>query len=169
MKPKSLLERCADDCVGEFQIAARQRSRDAAVLADARRGVGAIYLWGYAVEMILKAAYFRLIGFHDRQTIDRHDLFQAAKTAQTIGVVWLPPSNFHNLRAWVELLVRSRASKPSSTYLSPRFAQDVVDRTLKVQRFWNETLRYRKNVAFEWEVREVREGAAWLISHSELL
>ncbi len=58
--PRRLLDRCNDDSLREFRAAARQRFNDALVLAANGRRTGAIYLWGYAVEMTLKAAYFSM-------------------------------------------------------------------------------------------------------------
>jgi HEPN domain-containing protein len=53
--------------IAEFRRAATLRYREAVRLAVAGDRLAAIYLSGYAAEMLLKAAYFRLTGkkLHD--------------------------------------------------------------------------------------------------------
>jgi hypothetical protein len=34
---------------------------------------------------------------------------------------------------------------------------------------WNETLRYRRNVAYEYEMVQVREAAEWLLANAAIL
>ena len=60
--PRRLLERCDPDSIREFRAAARQRFDDALAMADQGRRTGAVYLWGYTSEMLLKAAYFSFGG-----------------------------------------------------------------------------------------------------------
>ena len=67
--PRRLLERCRPDSIREFRAAARQRFDDGLSLAAAGRRTGAIYLFGYTAEMILKAAYFSLSGLTETDTI----------------------------------------------------------------------------------------------------
>lgn len=62
--PRRLIERCRPDSIHEFRVSAQQRYQDGLSLARPpnRNLTAAIYLWGYAVEMTLKAAYFSLLG-----------------------------------------------------------------------------------------------------------
>jgi hypothetical protein len=72
--PRRLIERCQPESVCEFRASARQRYDDGFALAAAGNRTAAIYLWGYAPEMILKAAYFSLsgLGEHDAITVPGH-------------------------------------------------------------------------------------------------
>lgn len=79
--PKPLAQRLRSDSVGEFRRAARARFAEGEVLAGAGHGLGAIHLWGYAVEMTLKAAYFRAVGTIDRRSITSRDLRNARDSA----------------------------------------------------------------------------------------
>src|SRR5205809_459063 len=108
--PKRLPSRWQPDCIREFRASAEQRFEDALALAAAGRRTGAIYLWGYSAEMLLKAAYFALLGMpetlpitvagHIRPAIDRgRSVFQIA---------WPAVGQGHNVRAWAELLVAER-------------------------------------------------------------
>lgn len=63
--PKRLLARLNPDSIAEFRSAERERYEDGSALAAAGRGTGAVYLWDYTAEMLLKAACFSLIGMSD--------------------------------------------------------------------------------------------------------
>ena len=67
--PTRLIDRCQPDSVREFRASARQRYSDGLALAGAGNRTAAIYLWGYAAEMTLKAAYFSLFGLADNDVI----------------------------------------------------------------------------------------------------
>ncbi len=141
-------------------------------MAAADRRTAAIYLWGYAAEMTLKAAYFAVIGFAEAQAITLADLRAAALNAPGLGVSWpgLPHKpRFHDVRAWAELLAATRAAMPGLAYADPTFGNQVVTRSFRLQRLWSEILRYHKNVAYIHEMEQVRDGAAWLLLHSSQL
>lgn len=163
--PRRLLDRCLPDSVREFRAAAFQRSQDAHSLAAAGRRTAAIYLWGYAAEMTLKAAYFSALGFPETRPITMGDLRGAVTAALGLGVAW-PGQNLHDLRAWAEFLVAFRASRLGLAYRIPGFGNQVIVRGQRLQRVWRETLRYHKNVAYPHEVSQVRDSADWLLKHS---
>jgi hypothetical protein len=165
--PKSLLKRCRPDSVAEFQAAARSRMQDGLALMAAERRTGAIYLWGYAVEMTLKAAYFRLVGFPAAQQIALKDLQAAKAAAGGLAVAW--PGNLHDLRAWADLLVATREANPALAYPDPGFGDQVRTTVAPLQRLWSEVLRYHKNVAYRYELRQVREAAEWLLANASSL
>jgi hypothetical protein len=71
--PRLLLARCNPDSIREFRLAAQLRFDDAMALAAAGNRTGAIYLWGYTVEMQLKAAYFSTIGIAEIAPITWHE------------------------------------------------------------------------------------------------
>lgn len=165
--PKRLLDRCQPDSICEFRAAARQRSRDALALVASERRTAAIYLWGYAAEMTLKAAYYNAIGFTESQHITVADLHAAKATAPSMGVTW--SGNLHDIGAWAELLVATRATVPGIAYSVPHFGSEVVSRARRIQLLWSEILRYHKNVAYVHEVEDVQASAQWLLSHSFFL
>jgi hypothetical protein len=138
--PRRLLERCSPDSIREFRAASRQRFADGQSLAMADRRTAAIYLWGYAAEMTLKAAYFATIGFAETQPITLADLRAAASTAPALGVAWpgLPRKpRFHDVRAWAELLAAKRAATPGLNYPEPAFGTRIVSRCFRLQRLWS--------------------------------
>ena len=144
--PKPLLSRLRPDSIAEFRAAARQRWLDGRAAAANNRRTAAIYLWGYASEMTIKAAYFALINFHSGQSITMMDLNSARNTG--IGqhqILWPNPRKFHNVAAWAELLINVRQSSPLSQYADPAFAVAIRSRCHTVSLLWSEQLRYHKN------------------------
>jgi hypothetical protein len=67
--PRRLLDRCNPDSIQEYRAAARERFHDGLAMAGRGRRTGAIYLWGYAAEMFLKAAYFSVIGTPETRSL----------------------------------------------------------------------------------------------------
>jgi hypothetical protein len=119
--------------------------------------------------MILKAAYFALIGLAETDVITwQGDLQPAINRGRTLNIAWPQQGAGHNIRAWSELLVMERALSPGGAYVTP-FDRDVQRQGQRIGELWRETLRYRKNIAYSHEVRQVRESAEWLIVNSLVL
>jgi hypothetical protein len=167
--PRSLRARCLPDSIREFRAAARERFQDGVTAAAGERRTAALYLWGYAAEMTLKAAYFALLGFAETRTITPADLRAAVAAGQALGVPWPAGGQGHNLRAWAQLIVTVRAATPALAYANPGFGLEIMDRGQRLGRLWAETLRYHKNVAYAHEVRQVRQAVEWLLAHSRVL
>jgi hypothetical protein len=167
--PRRLLERLNQDCIREFRSAARQRFDDAMTMAGQGRRTGAVYLWGYVAEMVLKAAYFSLIGVPETQALSwQTDLRPAIHRGRGLGIAWPRHGEGHNVRAWAELLVAVRALSPATAFAMP-FALAVQRRGQRIEQLWRETLRYRKNFAYPFEMRDVREAAEWFLVNSPTL
>jgi hypothetical protein len=161
-----LIERCSPDCILEFRRASAIRHQDACLLAKKDRRTAAIYLWGYAAEMTLKAAYFTLAGFSETQPIRPKDLSLAmGPSARSCGFSWPPEGRGHNLTCWAELLVRFRGLLGKG-YADARFGDAVVDHGTRIYLRWRETLRYHKNQAYAHEVEKVRDSTTWLLDRS---
>jgi hypothetical protein len=160
--PKRLPDRWSPECIAEFRAAAWQRYLDALRLAEAERKTGAIYLWGYSAEMLLKAAYFSVLGFARTATIDFTHLNSAISRGRMVfAIPWPRPGAGHNIRAWAELLVRERIAL-GVAYPNP-FALDLQQHGARISRLWTESLRYHKNVAYKHEVKRVRDAVDWLL------
>jgi len=163
--PRFLPDRFAVECVREFERAADERHADATRLADAGRRTGAIYLYGYVVEVLLKAAFLRLAGHADDEPISIGVLWgyvgqKPTSMARSFG---LPGAkNLHDLVAWAELLVAYRASRPALVYPDSWFGKVLARNVLVVSQRWTEGLRYHKNVAYEHELVAVRTACKWL-------
>lgn len=109
----SLVDRLGEfdnDSIAGFERAAAQRYRDAEVLRRANRRLSAIYLYGYAVEMWLKAAYFRVTFAHDG--LDSKTQIDALRrrAAENEWIVLGLPKKLgpHDIAGWAHLLVKKR-------------------------------------------------------------
>lgn len=165
--PTRLLGRCQPDSILEFRLAARERLADGRAAAAAGRRTAAVYLFGYAAEMTLKAGYFNAIGFPPAQVITAGNLRGAAASAPSFGFLWT--GNLHSLSSWSELLVRTRGRTPGLSYPDPRFGDAVLRQVRPLEGTWAETLRYHRNVAYAHEVDLLEQAAGWLLANARLL
>ena len=163
--PRLLIDRLQADCVSQFRAAAVIRDRDAWHLARAGRGTAAIYLWGYAAEMTLKAAWFSLLGFSENRPIDRTDLRTALATAKAHGITWPQEEPLHAVHCWAQLLVHHRANLKRG-YTSAGFSAEILRQSDRVYERWRTILRYKRNRAYPAEVQAVAESARWLLYNS---
>ena len=164
--PRLLVDRFAPDTINQFRAAARIREEDALRLAGSGRGTAAVYLWGYAAEMTLKAAWFALIGYPDDKEILPKNLHSAVKTAQVAHQIqWPQKGRLHAVHHWALLLTRHRMTLGCG-YSDPMFGAAVVDHSQRIYKRWRETLRYKRNEAYSFEIRTVAESTRWLVSHS---
>lgn len=162
--PKLLANRLGDDTIAQFRAAARMRHEDARQLANSGRATAAVYLWGYAAEMTLKAAWFSLLGTPNNDPILRKDLYAARDMAKrTYGISWT--GGLHDLLHWAELLVQHRIVL-GRRYSDSRFEMEVVSRSRQIYERWRETLRYTTNRPYPAELRVVSESARWLLSNA---
>ena len=119
--------------------------------------------------MILKAAYFSVIGLLETDPVTRaKHLRPAINSGRSKGIAWAGEGAGHNVRAWAELLVAERALSPTTAF-SPPFGLEVQRRGRRIEELWRETLRYHRNLAYHYEVRQVREAAEWLLVNSNSL
>jgi len=203
--PKRLLARCKPDSIDEFKLAAHQRYNDGLILSLKGRRTAAIYVWGYAIEMTLKAAYFSFLGkglgyqlkaktptqsrsqparvsadlpvhfippyvgsqgLHDVITW-RQDLQPAIQTARSYAIHWPSQGAGHNLLAWAELLIAYRSHRHQA--YSPAFCSEFQRKAQQSYQLWRETLRYHKNIAYLFEVRQMEDCTQWFICNDRFL
>lgn len=129
--------------------------------------LGAVYLWGYSVEMVLKPAVFDLLGNAAAQPISNNDLKAAQQLAQAVSLVW--SGNLHNLALWAKLLVRFRGRLPGRGYPDQRRASEVVARAARVYGWWREGLRYHVVAVTPAELAEASEQAEWFVRNAPTL
>jgi hypothetical protein len=168
--PKRLPARWRPESIAEFRAAARRRHEDGVELAGQGRRTGAIYLWGYCAEMTLKAAYFALTGHADADVLGwKTHIFPAIERGRKmLQLNWPVPGQGHNVRAWAELLVTERGIIPGAVY-PHRFGREVLACGRRIGLLWSETLRYHKNMAYVYEMTQVRDATEWLLANSRAL
>jgi hypothetical protein len=125
---------------------------------EARR-LASIYLGGYAAEMLLKAAYFRLAGWGLADPITLTDLGNARKHATTVlGLSW--PENLHDLLRWRDLLIEER-KRIGSPYAAA-FVRGFSAQVKRIYLNWREYLRYHTNRPYQGEVNRTLQAVRWL-------
>ncbi len=166
--PLSLMSRLRGECRREFLRAASSRFTDGDVLWQAGRRGAAIYLWGYAVEMWLKSAYFRHLGFGESQPIVLSQMRQtlAFLEAQMPGA-FVAPKNLHDLASWAQALVLQRQllGRPYPA----AFASQLLICGARIGGGWSESLRYHDNQASPGEAQEFRTEVSWIRSRTRIL
>jgi hypothetical protein len=166
--PRALIDRLRmrPNSIREFAAASLERMADGRILAAAGRRTGAIYVWGYAAEMALKASYFEVILYAPAQPIGPADLRSAQSRATVLGFSWPVPRNFHNLSAWAELVTRERVARGRA--LRPTRATALIRAGHRLSRLWQETLRYHSNRAYSYEVDQVERLVGQIMNLCEV-
>lgn len=166
--PLTLVGRSGRDTLGKLEAAAILRMREAEALRVSGRRLGAIYLYGYVIEITLKAAYYRVIGLVPATTIDNNLHRKPAETA--IKAMYGLPSHLqgrtsggHNVIGWAFLLNRERGvPAPGRVALNAQLAGELHNRMQDVFTCWAEFLRYRANCPYTQEVDTMRSTARWI-------
>ncbi len=157
-----LLDRInASDTLSEFDDAARDRYWDALTCAVDGRYFAACYLWGYTIEMVLKTAYFRVIGVDDSEDL-RPELQNARAMARARGV-----RNLHDLLFWSESLIATRRQR--GVPMSPALAVALSARVSQAAEHWREVMRYRRAILASDESHEMLRVAEWVLSNDTQL
>ena len=147
--------------VGEFRRAARLRFAEANRAAERGDRLVGVYLAGYAAEMILKAAYFRIVGERASDPIPLSELQGIKKQVKlSLGIVW--SGNLHNLPQWVELLVEECKLRGKPCTLG--FASRVTDQIRRIYANWREDIRNRANRPRSGEWDQVFRAVEWLFA-----
>ena len=94
------------ECIQEYERAAREHQDAGLILLGGGNAQG-VALIALSAEMVLKAAYFRFIGYASDQQIARADLRAAEADIRELGVADNPES-YHNLLFWANAVITVR-------------------------------------------------------------
>ena len=159
--PLTLVKRIGDDTLGKLEQAARRRYAEAErLILD--EPLGAVYLFGYTIEIRLKASYYRLAGL---VTASRLAGYRTAAEAQIRGFGLGHGPAGHDLLGWAKLLEDKRATMPAPGPLAPAVLNEMNDHVKNVSLCWAEILRYRANKPYNEELMVVRAAAEWFKRH----
>ena len=158
--PLTLAARIGTDTLGKLERAARRRYAEALHLAP-DEPLGAIYLFGYTIEIRLKAAYYRVVGLATPSPIDRVRRQFGESRIRTLLLLSSRTAVGHNLIGWARLLEDARASTPGVAALPLPMATQMYAHVQNVAACWTEVLRYRANKPYNEELTAVRSGAEW--------
>ncbi len=152
----------------EFQAAAEDRYWEAFALMTEGYHAAGIYLAGYVAEILLKSAYFALIG----QPLTA-DVWPLLAPAWNVGCGYFPASfspnnrDYHNLDFWARLL-RERRRRTGSA-LPWHLEQEYLHHTRRLHLTWWVEMRYRHAQATPQDAEDVLEAVSWLRKHYALL
>lgn len=144
----------AGDTIHRFENAAARRFAEAELLRkDATRRLGAIYLYGYCVEIWLKAACYRAMQFAPRQKITKND----RKSVEALVRAHSPPGIpvGHYLPGWAAFFVSRKMG------LGQGLSIEITNRASSIYIRWRETFRYAPNRPSTGEINVVYDTAAW--------
>jgi hypothetical protein len=157
------------ETVNDLVLAAEERYWDAYELAVQGRPFAAIYLAGFSVEMLLKAAGFRFDGAAPGDPIQAR-----LGPAKTYGSVRFPAVNhesYHSLRFWTAFLEHKRAD--AGRPLDAAVLLELRRRTDRAHETWWVSMRYRPSAAValvaRTEMLGLLEDVDWILkNHSGL-
>lgn len=167
------LTRAGSDTLAKLESAATFRFREANKLRARDEPLGALYLYGYSVEIRLKAAYYRVVGLTPVDLIDRPNTLgqpSPRKHAESQIKLLFPspspaigsaPAAGHDISGWAKLLEYARANPPILRPLSLIFGKTLMSFTDVVADHWREYLRYRANKPTASELKHVYTAARW--------
>lgn len=148
----------APETLQEFELAAEERYLDALELFVAGRNGAGIYLMGYAAEMILKVAYFKLDGV--KPGGDLKPRLGPAKTFVKRMHPGIDYESFHSLLFWIHAIRLKRLSKRSGS--SKSVDVQALRKVRRLYQIWWVEMRYRRDRSTQSEVNTVYEDVTWL-------
>ena len=164
-RPVSFVDRLAPDTINQLERAARMRHDDAVQLLTAERGLGALYLFGYSVEMCLTAAYFRAFGLSPNAVIDRETRQQRMAQARRLRSADGTPlmnSDPHPLVGWARFLEWQHLASRTTEQRRRRLLEAIA-RAEVVYNHWRPELRYKTTDVKPNQLREVRIATTWFM------
>jgi hypothetical protein len=115
--------------------------------------------------MLLKAAYFRAMGFGANTIILSSDRDQARGEWQLYGLAQKPRQ--HELSGWAHLLVGKRVAlgvpHPAGV------GRQIVNQAQTIQDHWLETARYYSTPVYRHELASVRSAVRWFHQNNLIL
>lgn len=161
----SIIRTIGPDSVSRLEKAAERRCAEADCLDRAGHRLGALYFYGYAIEIAIGIAYFKMIGFGSMDPILPKDLKRALVPAASHSLM---SDKSHPIDGWVLLLIDVRARLYPPAY-EKRLERKLKNCSLLVRESWSPKLRYRAMEIGADQVAPVRESAHWLLKNSHKL
>ena len=130
------------------------------LLLAGHRGAG-IYLLGYAAEMVLKNACFRID--RARPTDDVNSRLRPIREWARQHGIRIDPEKYHSLLFWCHVLRAKRrwARRP----LSAGIDQPLVQWARRIYGIWKVDMRYQPDQALQSEAESVYNDVTWIYDH----
>ena len=156
----------APSTVRQLERAAEKRFEEGECLKKQSRLLGALYLYGYSVEMCLAAAYFRRAGFRPDQSITederRRRMAHARQTPHPDGEPLMSKTS-HPLVGWAQYLQWHRRLSGALTSQDEQRLREAVQKAKHVYKHWRPELRYKTTDVATGQLDEVRRCVSWFI------
>jgi hypothetical protein len=166
----ALADHLAPDSIKRLQRAAEQRFEDARQLLDEKRLLASLYFFGYSVEMVLSAAYYRSAGFSPNMPIDRDTRQRRmayARSLRTPNGQPLMESDPHPLVGWARFLQWQRSASGELTAREVHLLKEAIHHAERAYKHWRPELRYKTMQVTVDQVEDVHEAASWFIQHRD--
>lgn len=154
--------RIGSHTITRLERAAPLRLAEASCLRERGHNLAAIYLSGYAAEMVVGSAYFRLLGYRAYELIEDDRLRRVLDNARGRSAAI---DLSHPLDGLGRLLVADRLQRTPPGY-ARSFGAAIIKRVDAICQHWAPKLRYRDFDADAGQAGEVIEAAEWLLSES---
>ncbi len=155
----SILSRLGHDTISRLEKAAARRFIEAEWLVEGKHHLTAIYFFGYAVEITVGTAYFRMKGYgllDPLLPVDRNKALIAAKGRS------LMTDKSHPIDGWAELLIEEKGALFPPAF-ERKIERAIRNKTVELRDNWGPKLRYRSMDATEEQVKAAREAADWFL------
>ena len=163
---RALAAHLAPNTVQRLERAAEKRFEEGEILKKQNRLLGALYLYGYSVEMCLAAAYFRSAGFSLNQAIEEGErlrrMAQARQHRHPDGDPLMTNAS-HPLDGWARLLQWHRGLSGALTLQEQRQLEEAVQKAKQVYKHWRPELRYKTTDVATSQLDEVRRCVRWFV------
>ena len=156
------------DTINRLENAAINRYEDGERPRERKRFLGAIYLYGFSVEMCLAAAYFRSAGFAPNSPITRETRDMKMKFARTLRAADNRPlmdTDPHPLVGWARLLQWQRALSTQVGAERAKRLREALKKAATVYRHWRPELRYKTKDVLPAQLKEMRECVDWFLAN----
>lgn len=157
------------ETIRKYEKAAENRYSEAMFLLENKHRLAGVYLLGYAIEMWITAAYFKLRGHPPTAIIDTDARDRAAARALVYG---FEIKRQHDLVGWARLLVEERkaiavpsTTRPALTPFDLSFAQAILNHSLQAYQVWRPALRYSPFAPEQSDTDDVQIAAEWFKNH----
>lgn len=158
--PTNLADQLGPDTIFRFVKSAPMRLEEGDLLSK-EHPLMSIYIYGYAAEMTLKAAYFKNVGFSSLAEIDKDTRNRASALAQLHHFMGRDP---HDILGWARFLIWDKANLHTPAY-EPKMSNQIVAMSATVYENWRPQMRYRNSSPSATIVSTVRTAAAWLVQN----
>lgn len=164
-----LRERASDEVtLAEYEAAWEDRFQDAIVLVKGGRRLAAIYLLGYVAEIVLKYAFYRLLGYKPEDLIRLGSGGRADDPRGVAhGVLGIPQlrRGLHNPDLWARMIVQLR--RQLDLPRAPDLVDGLLNKAEQIDSNWKVSLRYNRECSTLADFRALWKAVAWVKTHAD--